>query len=341
MEERISSLRSLLAQKLTHAQTTRQLEDLKLEFLGKKGSIQDLMTFLKDVPKEEKPRFGQIINEFKQEAEHLIQNAHALLKLKESEAQLALEAIDVNLPGRAIYQGRVHPLIAMRDKILSIFMEMGFSVVQAPEIDSDYYVFEGLNYPADHPARDMQDTYYVSDTMLLRSHCTNMQLRVMEKHKPPIRVVCPGTVFRNETISARSHVFFHQLDGLYIAKDASFADLFALLNQFLTKLFGKEVPSRFRPSFFPFTEPSLEVDMGCLACDGKGCKICKYSGWLEWTGAGMVHPEVLKNGGIDPEEYAGFAWGLGIERLAMLHYGISDIRMFSENDIRMLSQLRT
>ncbi len=216
---------------------------------------------------------------------------------------------------------------------------MGFSVQYGPDIDSDYYNYEGLNFPPDHPARDMQDTFYITKEMLLRSHTSNTQLRVMENHKPPIRIIAPGTVYRNETISSRSHVFFHQVEGLYIDKNVSFADLFATMDEFWSKLFHTKVKTRFRPSYFPFVEPGLEVDVACTSCNGKGCRLCKQSGWLEICGAGMVHPEVLKNGGIDPEEYSGYAWGMGIERLAMLRYGIKDIRMFTENDMRFLDSV--
>ena len=242
------------------------------------------------------------------------------------------------MPGRRRYLGKGHPLTQMMDEVLEILIGMGFSVQYGPDIDSDYYNYEGLNFPPDHPARDMQDTFYITKEMLLRSHTSNTQLRVMENNKPPIRVVAPGTVYRNETISSRSHVFFHQVEGIYIDKNVSFADLFATMDEFCNKLFKAKVKTRYRPSYFPFVEPGLEVDIGCTNCNGSGCRLCKQTGWLEILGAGMVHPEVLKNGGIDPEEYSGYAWGMGIERITMLRYGIKDIRLFTENDLRFLEQ---
>ncbi|MGE5196525.1 MAG: phenylalanine--tRNA ligase subunit alpha, partial [Anaerolineae bacterium] len=219
-----------------------------------------------------------------------------------------------------------------------VLSEMGFSVQYGPDIDSDYYNYEGLNFPKDHPARDMQDTFYIDPDTLLRSHTSNTQLRVMESHRPPIRIIAPGTVYRNEEISARSHVFFHQVEGLYIDKGVSLADLFSTMREFWTKLFKKAIETRFRPSYFPFVEPGLEVDIQCTSCQGGGCRLCKHSGWLEVAGMGMVHPEVLKNGGIDSEVYTGYAWGLGVDRLALLRYGIPDIRLLTENNIRFLSQ---
>jgi phenylalanyl-tRNA synthetase alpha chain len=234
--------------------------------------------------------------------------------------------------------GRKHPLTTLLDEIIEILSGMGFSVQYGPDMDSDWYNYEGLNFPPDHPAREMQDTFYIDTKMLLRSHTSNTQLRVMEKTKPPIRIIAPGTVYRNENISARSHVFFHQVEGLYVDKNVSFADLFATMEEFWCKVLRRKVETRFRPSYFPFVEPGLEIDIRCTHCEGKGCRLCKESGWLEVCGAGMVHPEVLKNGGIDPEIYSGYAWGMGIERLALLRYDINDIRLFAENDFRFLSQ---
>jgi len=222
--------------------------------------------------------------------------------------------------------------------MIDTFRQLGFTVAYGPDVDSDYYNFEGLNYPSDHPARDMQDTFYVDPKNLLRSHTSNTQLRIMEHSKPPIRVVIPGTVYRNENISARSHVFFHQVEGLYIDKNVSYGDLIATLKEFWNRLFKKQIKTRFRPSFFPFVEPGLEMDIECSVCSGSGCRICKHTGWLEVLGGGMVHPEVLRNGGLDPEEYSGFAFGMGIERMAMLFYGVTDIRAFAENDIRFLKK---
>jgi phenylalanyl-tRNA synthetase alpha chain len=339
MEQRISSLRSQFQDDLKQVKFSKDVEQLKVKYLGKKGPVQDLMLHLRDVTPEERPQLGKAINELKEEFAHLCEQALASYVDVEFAQRIAEEKIDVTLPGRRRFLGRMHPLSLMMEEMIEILAGMGFSVQYGPDIDSDYYNYEGLNFPPDHPARDMQDTFYLTPNMLLRSHTSNTQLRAMETHRPPIRIIAPGTVYRNETISARSHVFFHQIEGLYIDKGVSFADLFATMEEFWSKVFQTKVKTRFRPSYFPFVEPGLEVDIGCTACHQEGCRLCKSTGWLEVAGAGMVHPEVLKNGGIDPEVYSGFAWGLGIERSAMLRYGINDIRMFAENDIRFLEQV--
>lgn len=338
MQDQLSSLRKQFQSELSVAQASKDIEQLKVKYLGKKGSVQDLMQHLRNTPAEERPAVGQQINTLKEEITHLCDQALHSFSQAELAKRLGEEKIDISLPGRRSYLGRAHPLSQMMEEITQIFISMGFSVQYGPDIDSDYYNYEGLNFPPDHPARDMQDTFYITNEMLLRSHTSNTQLRVMENHQPPIRIVAPGTVYRNETISSRSHVFFHQVEGLYVDKGVSFADLFATLDEFCDKLFNRKVKTRYRPSYFPFVEPGLELDVECTSCNGKGCRLCKQSGWLEILGAGMVHPEVLKNGGIDPEVYSGFAWGLGLERLAMLRYGMKDIRMFTENDLRFLEQ---
>ena len=252
--------------------------------------------------------------------------------------QLEKEAIDITLPGRKRYIGRKHPLTQAMDQIINILEGMGFSVQYGPDLDTDYYNFEALNFPPEHPARDMQDTFYINPSVLLRTHTSNIQARVMEANNPPIRIIAPGKVYRNETITARSHVLFHQVEAVYIDKNVTFADLMATLDEFLGKLFEEDTQTRFRPAYFPFVEPGMEADVACLLCKGKGCSICKHSGWLEIGGAGMIHPEVLRSGGIDPEVYSGFAWGLGLERLVMMLRGIQDIRSFTENDLRFLEQ---
>lgn len=338
MQDQLSSLRKQFQSELSAAQASKDVEQLKIKYLGKKGSIQELMQHLRNTPPEERPAVGQQVNTLKEEISHLCDQALQSFSQAELAKRLGEEKIDISLPGRKGYLGRGHPLSQMMEEITQIFVSMGFSVQYGPDIDSDYYNYEGLNFPPDHPARDMQDTFYITKEMLLRSHTSNTQLRVMENHKPPIRIIAPGTVYRNETISSRSHVFFHQVEGLYVDKNVSFADLFATLDEFCDKLFNRKVKTRYRPSYFPFVEPGLELDVACTSCNGTGCRLCKQSGWLEILGAGMVHPEVLKNGGIDPEEYSGFAWGLGLERLAMLRYGMKDIRMFTENDLRFLEQ---
>jgi phenylalanyl-tRNA synthetase alpha chain len=338
VQHKIHSLRQQFQSDLAQVQHSAQVEQLKVKYLGRKGPIQDLMQHLREAPQELRPQLGKEINELKEEVAALCEQALSSYSEVEQAQQIASEKVDMTLPGRASSLGRMHPISQMFKEVIDIHIGMGFTVQYGPDVDTDYYNYEGLNFPPDHPARDMQDTFYVSKELLLRSHTSNTQLRVMEQHKPPIRIIAPGTVYRNETISSRSHVFFHQLEGVYIDKGVSFADLFATLNEFLCKLFKREVKTRFRPSYFPFVEPGLEVDIECFSCHSKGCRLCKQSGWLEYTGAGMIHPEVLKNGGIDPEVYSGYAWGMGIERLTMLRYGIKDIRNLTENDVRFLEQ---
>jgi phenylalanyl-tRNA synthetase alpha chain len=339
MEQRISALRKQFQDDLKQIQNARDAEGLKVKYLGKKGPVQDLMQFLKEAASHERPAFGQMINALKEELSQICAETLSLYEKKEEKEKLSSERIDVTLPGRSPFLGRKHPVSLVMEEMLEILSGMGFSVQYGPDIDSDYYNYEGLNFPADHPARDMQDTFYIDKTTLLRSHTSNTQLRVMERHAPPLRIVAPGTVYRNETISSRSHVFFHQIEGLYIDEGVSFADLLATLEEFWSKFYKTRVKMRVRPSYFPFVEPGLEVDIACVSCGARGCRLCKHSGWLEVCGAGMVHPEVLKNGGIDPEKYSGYAWGLGIERAAMLRYGIDDIRMFTDNDFRLLKQI--
>jgi len=338
MQEKIQEIKLLFEQELAAVDSTKKLESLKVKYLGKKGLIQDLMASLRNCRPEERPLVGKHINDLKEEVSKVCEEAFLAFDLVEQRARIELEKIDITLPGRQRFHGKKHPVYLLRDEMISILSGMGFSVQYSPDVDSDYYNYEGLNFPPDHPARDMQDTFYLAPDELLRSHTSNTQVRVMEKHQPPLRIIAPGTVYRNETISARSHVFFHQIEGLYVAESVSFSDLFSTMEEFWSKLFQRNVETRFRPSYFPFVEPGVEVDIRCTACSGSGCRLCKHTGWLEVAGAGMVHPEVLKNGGIDPEKYSGYAWGMGLERLAMLFYGVKDIRMFAENDLRFLSQ---
>lgn len=338
MSSSIENLRSVFEKEISEVKSTSALDALKTKYLGRKGPVQELMKQLKDLSQEERPKFGQKVNELKEEFASKCEELLHLLTLSEETKQLESEKIDITIPGRRHFLGGKHILEAVMDEILDILIGMGFSVQYGPDIESDYYNFESLNFSADHPARDMQDTFYLEDKMLLRTQTSNIQVRVMESTRPPIRIISPGTVYRNETITARSHVFFHQIEPLYIDKGVTFADLLSTLDDFLSKLFNKKVETRYRPSFFPFVEPGMEADVRCIMCEGKGCMVCKYSGWLEILGAGMVHPEVLKSGGIDPEVYSGFAWGMGLERLVMLKYGINDIRAFAENDLRFLRQ---
>jgi len=336
--ERVSSLKQQFQSELKQVTLSKDVEQLKVKYLGKKGPIQDLMLQLRDVSADVRPQLGKEINELKESISQLCEQAIETFFLVELSQRLSEETIDISEPGRRHYLGRKHPINAMLDEIIEIFIGMGFSVQEGPNLDNDFYNFEGLNFPPDHPARDMQDTFYISPENLLRTHTSTAQLKVMEANTPPIRIIAPGRCFRNETISSRSHVFFHQVEGLYINKGVSFADLMATMEEFWSKLFKGPVKTRFRPSYFPFVEPGLEVDIGCTNCHGSGCRLCKHTGWLEVVGAGMVHPNVLKNGGIDPEIYSGYAWGFGIERLAMLRYGMKDIRQFSENNLYFLEQ---
>lgn len=320
------------------ASSSQAIEEVRVRFLGRKGPVQSLMGLLKKASKEERPFIGKEINTLKEHIEKEIYQKEATLFAKELEARLQQEKIDVTLPGRKNACGKKHPLSQALDRMLDILVGMGFSVQYGPDIDTDYYNYEVLNFPKDHPARDEMDTYYISGDVLLRSHTSNVQARVMEKEALPIRVVAPGKCYRNETITARSHVQFHQIEGFYIDKGVTFQDLISTLDQFIKKLFGNEVKVRFRASYFPFVEPGMEVDVSCLLCQGTGCSVCKHTGWLEVLGAGMIHPEVLKNIGIDPEKHSGYAWGMGVERLVMIEKGIKDIRWFFENDLRFLEQ---
>lgn len=338
MQKKIHDVRVHFEKDLASAQSSKEVEQLMIKYLGKKGLLQELMEALRGVSAQDKPILGKEINDLKHSLSSCLEQAKNSFSIVERNQKIEAEKLDVTLPGRRLAMGRAHPLYALREEMLALLRDMGFSVQCGPDIDSDYYNYEGMNFPPDHPARDMQDTFYISPDLLLRSHTSNVQLRVLESHKPPIRIVAPGTVYRNETISARSHVFFHQIEGLYVAEEVSFADLFSTLELFFGRLFRRSVELRFRPSYFPFVEPGVEVDIRCTACEGSGCRLCKHTGFLEVAGAGMVHPEVLKNGGMDPEKYSGYAWGMGIERLAMLLYGVKDIRLFAENDLRFLQQ---
>jgi phenylalanyl-tRNA synthetase alpha chain len=316
---------------------TEALEAFRIRFLGPKGLVKTLMGEMKNVTPDRRKEFGLVMNAFKTEAEQRYENLKESLSAGSATSG---SAIDNTLPGDPLPTGSRHPITLMRNRIVSIFRRLGFAVAEGPEIEDDWHNFTALNLDEDHPARDMQDTFYLSKgpDRLLRTHTSNVQIREMQKGRLPIRIVCPGRVYRNETVSARSHCFFHQVEGLYIDEGVSFADLKQTLYFFVREMFGDDVKIRFRPSFFPFTEPSAEMDISCLLCHGDGCAVCKRTGWLEILGCGMVHPNVLANCGIDPGTYNGFAFGMGIERPAMLKYGITDIRLFSENDVRFLQQ---
>ena len=323
--------------------TSAEVEAFRIKYLGTKGLVKHIMGEMKNVPNEQKKEFGQILNAFKIAAEEKLEILLAGL----GEADDNSASIDMSLPGDEITVGTRHPLNLVRNQMVSIFKRLGFAVAEGPEIEDDWHNFGAMNLPADHPARDMQDTFYVKEATdesaawLLRTHTSSVQARVMETQKPPIRVICPGRVYRNETISARAHCFFHQVEGLYIDENVSFADLKQTLYFFVQEMFGKEVKVRFRPSYFPFTEPSAEMDISCQICAGKGCNICKHTGWVEILGSGMVHPKVLENFGIDPEKYTGFAFGMGVERIAQLKYQVNDLRLYSQNDLRFLQQFKS
>ena len=322
---------------LAKAATEEQILAVKTKYLGRKGLLTGFLRNIASVPDGEKPLFGKRCNEAKDILNQSVENALQLQALHKKESVLLNEKIDVTLPGRAQQCGRIHPVTQVRREICNIFSSFGFAVVEGPEVELDYYNFEALNIPKDHPSRDMQDTFYVEENILLRTHTSPVQIRIMEKVKPPVRILSPGRVYRPD--SDVSHTpMFHQIEGLLVDKGITFGDLKGILTAFLRKVFGENTILRFRPSFFPFTEPSAEVDIGCVICGGRGCRVCGQSGWLEILGSGMVDPAVFLNVGYDPEEYTGFAFGLGLERIAMLKYGISDIRLFFENDARFLEQ---
>lgn len=338
MQDKISNLREAFQRELELVKHMKELDDLRVKYLGKKSPIQTLMKSIRDASPDKRPLLGQQINKLKQELTHIIDLKYKDIRKQELSKRISQEKVDVTLPGRRRFLGRKHPITKMLDEVSEILVGMGFAVQYSPEIETEYYNYGGLNYPSDHPARDMQDTFYITKDILLRSHTTTIQQHIMENYQPPIRVICMGKCYRNETITARSHVFFHQIDGLYISKQVTFADLLATMEEFYTKVFRQKVEMRVRPSYFPFVEPGMEIDIRCTTCTGEGCQLCKYTGWLEVCGAGMVHPEVLKSGGLDPDVYSGYAWGGGIERLLQLRFSINDIRLFTENDIRFLSQ---
>ncbi len=337
MEARI---KELLQEVAAYTATDKQgVENFRLKYTSKKGVISELFDALKKMPPEEKKQVGKILNELKQAAENKLA---ALTEGLERTASTSFD-LDLTLPPVPNKTGNQHPLTLTRNRIIEIFERLGFNVADGPEIEDDWHNFSALNFPENHPAREMQDTFFIEKNpdVLLRTHTSNVQIRLMNEQKPPIRAIMPGRVYRNEAISARAHCFFHQVEGLYVDRNVGFADLKQTLYHFAKEMYGKDIQIRFRPSFFPFTEPSAEIDISCLICKGSGCNICKHTGWVEIAGSGMVHPNVLKNCGIDPEEFTGFAFGMGIERVTMLRYQVNDLRLYSENDIRFLKQFHT
>ncbi|GAB4389755.1 MAG: phenylalanine--tRNA ligase subunit alpha [Thermodesulfovibrionales bacterium] len=322
---------------LGEAGTSAELEQLRVRFLGKKGLLTEKLKLLSKLPPEERKEFGRAVNELKSRMEGAVARRRDSLRARELRSALEAEGIDVTLPGKFAPLGSLHPINRVLLEIIEIFACMGFAVEEGPEVELDYYNFEALNMPRDHPAREMQDTFYISDECVLRTHTSPVQIRVMERKKPPLRFIAPGKVYRCDADISHTPMF-HQVEGLMVGSDITFSDLKGTLEAFIHRMFTPETPLRFRPSFFPFTEPSAEVDMGCIFCKGLGCRVCKGSGWIEILGAGMVHPRVFEMAGYDPEEYSGFAFGMGVERIAMLKYSIDDIRLFFENDLRFLRQ---
>lgn len=325
------------------ANTLEEIEQLRIQYLGKKGVLNDLFAQFKQIPNEEKREMGSLLNELKTAVQSKID---ALRETLEAKADNQINIDDLTKPAYLETLGSRHPISLVRNEICEIFAQIGYVVEEGPEIEDDWHVFSALNFPPEHPARDMQDTFFIENradgnNAVLRTHTSSIQVRTMERQQPPIRIIAPGRVFRNEAISARAHCIFHQIEGLYIDKGVSFADLKQSLLHFAKEMFGNDTKIRLRPSYFPFTEPSAEMDVSCNLCGGKGCNVCKGTGWLEIMGCGMVDPNVLKSSGIDPDVYSGFAFGMGVERIAMLKYGVNDLRMYFENDVRFLNQFKS
>ena len=334
MVSEIERLRSQAMNDIAGLNTAAQLEEFRIRYLARKGLLPSLFDKLAGLSPDERPVMGKTLNTLRAE----IQSAYDQKVASITREPLARTAIDLTLPGRPRHIGTKHPLIQTLDEIKGIFISMGFSVADGPEIEDDYHNFGALNFPVDHPARDMQDTFFLSDKALLRTHTSPMQIRVMEQQQPPVRVIIPGKVYRNEVVSARSLCIFHQLEGLYVSQRVSFGELKGTLVSFIHQFYGSSIKYKFRPTFFPFTEPSADIYISCFICGGKGCRMCKQGGWLEILGCGMVHPNVFRAVGYDPEKYSGYAFGMGIERIAALRYGVDDLRLFYENDVRFLNQ---
>ena len=333
MKNKIADIKSIFLKEVDTIETSQDYETLRVKYLGRKGVVQDLYKTLKDIDPKDRPVFGKEINELKQVIDSQLQNLKSKFTLT-SKAQ----RIDPTLPGRIATIGRKHPLTQVLDEIKRYFLRLGFTVADGPEVETDFFNFSALNFPRNHPARAMQDTLFITDDIMLRTHTSPVQIRTMMKQSPPVRIISPGRVYRRDTPDASHSPFFHQVEGLFVDIGVSFSDLRAVIQGFAKYMFGQDINVRFRPSFFPFTEPSLEYDFNCIFCRGKGCKVCKYTGWIEISGAGMVHPNVFSAVGYDPEIFTGYAFGMGVDRITMLKYGIDDIRLFFENDMRFLKQ---
>jgi phenylalanyl-tRNA synthetase alpha chain len=335
MHSELSSLRTEAENAIRAVTDIRTLDEFRVTYLARKGAIAALFDRLKTVAPEDRPALGKLLNELRAAVQQMHDEKSAALS---GTGPSPAAAVDLSLPGRRGFLGTKHPLTQTLDEIKAIFVSMGFGVADGPEIEDDYHNFEALNFPPDHPARDMQDTFFISPRALLRTHTSPVQIRVMEEHQPPLRVIMPGRVYRNEAISARSYCMFHQVEGLCVDRGVTFGDLKGTLIEFITRFYGPGLKFRFRPTFFPFTEPSADIYISCFICGGKGCRLCKQSGWLEILGCGMVDPNVFHSVGYDPELYSGYAFGMGIDRVAMLRHGIDDIRLFFDNDVRFLNQ---
>ena len=338
MREQLSKIREEALVAVKAATALSEIEELRVKFLGKKGEVSSILKQLGGLSAEERPVIGQLANEVRADIDAAISDAKKRLEADALNQKLAAEKLDITMPGKSGKIGGLHPINTVLNDMIDIFQSMGFDVVDGPEVETDYYNFEALNVPADHPARDMQDTFYLSDNLLLRTQTSAAQIRTMKTRKPPIRIVCPGRVFRADEVDATHSPVFHQMEGLVVDKGVTMCDLLGVLEKFAHEIYGPETKVKFRPSFFPFTEPSVEVDVSCSECGGKGCRVCKGTGWVEILGAGMVHPNVLRACDIDPEVYSGFAFGIGLDRLTTTRYKISDIRLLFENDIRFLEQ---
>lgn len=338
MKAQLEALKTSALEKITAAESRADLEALRIAYLGKKGELTAILKQMGKLSPEERPVMGQLANEARSAIEEALSASDDVLKEKEKVERLKAETLDVTMPGKKPQLGHKHPLSIVLDEVKDIFIGMGFSIASGPEIELDYYNFEALNIPEGHPARDTQDTFYITDKVLLRTQTSPVQIRYMEHNKPPIRIISPGRVYRSDAADATHSPLFHQIEGLVVDKGVTMGDLKACLETLAKALFGESTKIRLRPHHFPFTEPSCEVDVSCFRCGGKGCPMCKGEGWIEILGAGMVHPQVLRNGGIDPEEYSGFAFGVGLERIALFRFHIDDIRLFYENDMRFLSQ---
>lgn len=338
MKQQLEEIKSRAAAALANAKLPQEIDELRVRFLGKKGELTGILKQLGKLSPEERPVIGQLANEVRSWIETDIETRLTEIKASQMAARLESEKLDVTLPGKRPQFGAKHPLSIVLDEIKEIFIGMGFEIADGPEVETDYYNFEALNIPKDHPARDTQDTFYINENILLRTQTSPVQVRVMEQKKPPIRIISPGRVYRSDALDATHSPLFHQIEGLVVDKGITFADLKGTLETFIKRLYGEDSVVRFRPHHFPFTEPSAEVDVQCFNCKGEGCRLCKGEGWIEILGCGMVHPKVLSNCGIDPEVYSGFALGMGLERVVMRRYNIDDIRLFYENDVRFLKQ---